>query len=247
MPAVTLAQLQHALFETVPGDLVEIAVQCAALGNREARQVHRSEIELELAAISDFQGGGKRFGHLGKDLRHLIGRLYVELVVGELHAVDVVDAFACLNAQQDVVRSGVLLAQVVAIVRGDERDIELGGQPNQFGVDAALLFKSLVLELDVVVAAPEDLDHLADGMPGAVGVAVQQQPADLSRQAAGRSNEPFGMLGERLLIDARSVVEPLQVADAGELHQVAVAGAVLGQEHLVIGRLAGSTRRAVEP
>ena len=43
------------------------------------------------------------------------------------------------------------------------------------------------------------------------------------------------MLVEQFLVDARTVVESLQVRPGNELQQVAVAGVVLGDDHQVIG------------
>ena len=65
-------------------------------------------------------------------------------------------------------------------------------------------------------------------------------------QAGGEGDEPLGMGGQHLQIDARLVVEPFQLGQAGQLDQVLVAGVVHGQEHEVEGGLARAFRGLVE-
>ncbi len=53
---------------------------------------------------------------------HFFARLEVEIGLIQAHAVRVGHGFAGLDAQQDFVRAGVVLAQIVRVVGGDERD-----------------------------------------------------------------------------------------------------------------------------
>ena len=57
-----------------------------------------------------------------EELHHLVARLQVEVGRVPAHAVRVVERLAGLDAEQDFVRARVVLAEVVGIVGGDERE-----------------------------------------------------------------------------------------------------------------------------
>ena len=78
--------------------------------------------ELELAALRDVPGAVERVLHFAEQRHHLFARLEVERFLLEAHAVQIRHGLAGLNAQQDFVRAGVGLAQVVRIVGGDQRN-----------------------------------------------------------------------------------------------------------------------------
>ena len=67
-------------------------------------------------------------GACEKSALHLVGGLDVELVGVELEALGVVDAAGGLHAEQDFVGAGVVVAEVVGVVGGDERDVEFALQ-----------------------------------------------------------------------------------------------------------------------
>ena len=80
-----------------------------------------------LDQVGDPRRGGQGLlvaGHRGV---HLLGAADVELVGLELHPVRVVDRLAGVDAEQDVVRLGVLAGQVVGVAGGDERAGPSGG------------------------------------------------------------------------------------------------------------------------
>ena len=99
----------------------------------------------------------------------------------------------------------------------------------------------MVLDLQVEVVAEHALipaGHLA----GRIGAAPQDRLGDLTAQAGGGHDQPLAVLLEGGLVDAgpgkdATPAHAAQVADAGELHQVAVAHRVLGQHHQVIAPL----------
>ncbi len=111
----------------------------------------------------------QRLGQVAEDTRHLVLRLEEELVVGEGEAgalglaflvVEVLGArgallLAGVDAQQDVVRVGIVALHVMAVVAGDDGHLVLGGPLHQHGVHLVLLGDAVALQLDVVVLAEE--------------------------------------------------------------------------------------------
>ena len=94
-------------------------------------------MQLEVAALSDLHGARKQGGVVGKDARHLVRALDEELVGVELEAIRVVNLGAGLDAEHHVVGVRVFAAQVMGIVGGDERDVELFFQAEEIVVDLA--------------------------------------------------------------------------------------------------------------
>ena len=72
-----------------------------------------------------------------------------------------------------------------------------------------------------------------------------QALGDFALQAAGQADQSLGVLGQKLLADARLVIEAVQRSLRGDLDQVAVAFFVFGQhQQVVVGVALG--RRALD-
>ena len=120
-------------------------------------------------------------------------------------------------------RRRVLAAQVVRVVGGDQRQSGLARQIDQPAVHRRLVGNSVVLQFEKEVAG-EDLAIERRRGARLVVALVAQQPVHLAVQAGGEADQPLGVRGEELLVDARLVVEPLEERLAGELQQVQPAG-----------------------
>ena len=117
--------------------------------------------------------------------RHLLGRLEVELVGIEPPVVRVLQRVAGLDAEQRLVRARVVVHQIVDVAGGDERQAGRLGELRELRVDPRLLLEARVLELDVGLVAPEDLDKPVE-VGGGVGRAVLlERLADAAGEAAG--------------------------------------------------------------
>ena len=86
-----------------------------------------------------------------------------------VHAIGIAHGLAGLNAHEDFVRAGVVTAQIVRIVGGDQRDAgflrELVHQRDQ----ALVLIEAVVLNLEEEIVAAEDVGI---GVGEAAGVVV---------------------------------------------------------------------------
>ena len=146
-------------------------------------------------------------GRIFEDAKHLVVVLDEELVAVELHAAGVVDRFAGLNAEHHVLRVGVVFAEVVAVVGGDERQAEIFFQLEQAGMDAVLHLRALILNLEKEIVLAEDVGERAGGRAGGVVIFFRQALRDFTFQASGEPDQPAGMLRQKLLAHARLVVE----------------------------------------
>jgi len=103
----------------------------------------------------------ERFGQLGKDPAHFLGRLHVKLIVGEAQALGVAARPAGLDTKQRVVRRRVVLAEIVGVVGGDQRNAGLLGQFDQARVDPLFLFQALILHFEDSLIAHFHLNWLS--------------------------------------------------------------------------------------
>ena len=75
---------------------------------------------------------------------------------------------------------------------------------------------------------------LLDDADRALFVAGEDAAAELRLAVTRQGDQAFGELGERGAADAGNEVEPLEVADRHQLHEVVEPGQVLGQERQVV-------------
>ena len=81
-------------------------------------------------------------------------------------------------------RVGVGGGEVVDVAGRDERQLRLGGELDELGVDALLHVEARVLELDVGALAPEDLRQPVEVGPRVGGPVLLERLADATREAA---------------------------------------------------------------
>ena len=132
----------------------------------------------------------------------------------------------------------VVAGEVVGVVGGDQGDAELGGDAHDLGIDNAIFRRAVVLDFQVEVFAKELLIP-AGHLPGHVRAPLEDRLGDFAAQAGGSHDQALAVLLQGGLINAgaredATAAHAAQVADAGELDQVAVAGGVLGQHHQVV-------------
>ena len=170
-----------------------------------------------------------------EERRHLGGRLHVEVVGVELHPVRRVEVVAGADAEQDVVRLGLVLADVMEVVGHDQGEPGLRREPEQLLVEPVLVGHAVVLELEVEAVLAEDVAVLAGEVPGQLPVLDLERLGDLARQARRQPDQALAVLGQVLAIDPRLVVVAVDVGVGHEPAQVAIADEVLGEEDQVEG------------
>ena len=122
---------------------------------------------------------------------------------------------------------GVLLAGVVDIVGGHQREAKLPRQRHLACHDPPLLGVVVVHDLQVHVLVPEDV-HEGLGVLASPGdVILNDAPADVSLLTAAERDQAIPIRGEQLSVHTGLVVEAVEVRSGDELHQIAVAVEVL--------------------
>src|SRR5438477_4735822 len=81
-----------------------------------------------MAALGNLDGVGNGLREIAESLGHLGGRLEIELVVVEPHPLLIRGDGASLQAQEDVVRLGVVASRVVRIRRSSIRRFTIRSQ-----------------------------------------------------------------------------------------------------------------------
>ena len=94
------------------------------------------------------------------------GRLQIKFGAVIAHPVFVVDLRAGLDAEQNVVRRGVFLADVMDVVGRDDLQAELLAVLEQFRGDGALLRDAVVGDLEIKIARREDVLEVVDRLLG---------------------------------------------------------------------------------
>ena len=77
-----------------------------------------SKIKIKVTLFGNFGGILAGFRHHGEQLVHFVCRFDIELVGLELHFIRILNGLAGLDAEQDALHFGILLAQIVGVVGG---------------------------------------------------------------------------------------------------------------------------------
>ena len=239
------------------GQMAEIRLRPLLVGHAaeavrhgELGQAGLAELNLYVGPLGDQQGVVARSGHVAKEVTHLSCRLEVVLGPLELESVGVAEQRAGLHAQESVVRHGVLSVGVVAVVGGEQRRTDALGDADQLRVGPVLVGEPVVLDLDEQVVASENVLQPGGALLGLHLVPGQQRLQHDTAQAPGGGDEAMVIPLEQLPVHPRLVVVTLEVGRRGQLHQVAVALDVLGQQGEVVVELLpalGVTASVVDP
>ncbi len=227
-------QARPAFFEALAGNVFEIRVNRMLGRHIEFWKRLLDLFELHLAALRDLPGQVERIFEFAEQGCHFGARLEIELGLLEAHAAAVAHGLAGLNAQHDLVRAGVVLAHIVRVVGGDQRDTGLFRQAAQVRDHNAVRVEPVILDLEEEVAAAEQVGVLVGEFAGVVVALGDQCLIDVAAQAGRQRDQAFGVSCEKVFIDARFVIEAVEEAGGDERGEVAVAFLVLAEEDEVI-------------
>ena len=230
----TLAQLGRLLpvppRETLLALLDEVLERISSVRRRKRRQQDAVELDRHRAAFGDLERPRDRLRVCGEERAHLVGGLEVELVGLEAPVAGVREGVARLDAEEGLVRRRVLVAQVVDVAGGDQRDPGSLRKRDEPGIDLLLDRQAGILELDEDLVAPEHVDEPDQlGLGLGIGAALEclaHPPGEAARQR----DQTLRVTGQQLPVDPRLVVVALEVAGRGEPDQILVALARLGEQ-----------------
>ena len=172
--------------------------------------------------------------HLAEQRQHLFARLEVKLRLREAHPVGIRHGLAGLDAQQDFVRASVVLAEIVRIVGGHQRNSGVARQAMHLRHHLSIRIQAVILQFQEEILLAEEVAVFVGQALGFVVAIGQQGFVDIAAQACRERDQAFRMARQQVFIDARLVIETVQVTGGDQLDQVAVAGLVLAQQHQVV-------------
>ena len=234
-----LLQTRQPLPEPLARDVLEVFVEREAGRHVEIRQVALAFADHHVAALGDADRARQRVGKLLEDFRHLLRGLEKELPGVVPEPFRIVEPLAGTDAQQDVVRVRVALAQVVHVVRAHQRQIQIPRDRRNPAVDEPLLLDAVPLHLEEEIVRAQDVAVRRRRFHGLARLRVREPFGHFAFQAAAQADEPFGMPREQLLVDPRLVVEAVRIAGRHQLDQVVVALQIFSQQHQMVLRRAG--------
>jgi hypothetical protein len=144
------------------------------------------------------------------------------------------DRLAGLYAKHNVLRMGVILAKIVAVVGGYEGNAKIFFKLEKTGMDAVLHFQALILNLEIEILFAENIGEGTRRCSGGVVIALGQTLCNFSFEASRETNEATGVLCEELLAYSRLVIEAVQRSLRRYFDQIAIAFFILGEHQQVV-------------
>ncbi len=227
-------QARAALLEAHPSHVFKVGVGGVLGRNIEAGERVHHLFQLDVAALCDLPRAVHGVLEFAEELHHFVARLEVEVRRTPAHAVRVVEILAGLDAHEDFVRPRILFAEVVRIVGGDEREAGFAGKAHEFGCQALILLQVVVLHFEEEILGAEDVAILVRHAPRIVVLVGKQSLRNVAAQAGRHADQALGMRGQQVGIDARLIVEALQVGGGHQLDEIAIPFLVFAEQHQVV-------------
>ena len=223
-----------AALQTFPAELFKEHLVVHAAGGLIIRNFGVTKLKIKIALVGNDLCVGTGIRHHGKQIVHLIRCFNVEFVGLELHTVGILHGFSGLDAEQDRLHLGILLAQVVGVVGGCHGDAGLPCQLDELGQHDVILFQPVILQFNVVIALTKEVAIPQGRSLSALVIAGQDRLRNLTRQAGREADETFVVLLQQLLIHTRLGVEALDKGGRDQLGKVFIACLVLAQQDQMI-------------
>ena len=110
-------------------------------------------------------------------------------------------------------RLGVLAAEIVRVVGGDDADAELLRQPEHALGDEPLLGDAVLLDLEPEPVRAEGPREPLGALLGLLVPPLPEVERHFAREAGREADDALGVLRQHFLVDPRPAVEPLGVSD----------------------------------
>ena len=129
---------------------------------------------------------------------------------------------------------GVAAFQVMRVIGGDQRKVQLLGHLDQrlvhkglFGNNVGLYFQEEIILAHYVAVEPR-------AVVGRFDVILYYKLRYLAAEAGGGANQPLAVTREQFMVYSRFVIETVCVGDRDQLCEVIVALFVLGEQYQVV-------------
>ena len=122
-----------------------------------------------------------------------------------------------LDAHQHFLRVRIRLGQIVAVIRGDQRDAGFARKTDEIAIDARLDFHALVLNLEEEIALAENIAQAIRIRARLIVFLGKQRVGHFAPQARGQRDQPFAVARQQLVIHARLVVKAVEESGRDQL------------------------------
>ena len=138
------------------------------------------------------------------------------------------------NAEKNVLQVAVFGANIMHVIGGNQRDTGFARDLNESGIGDHLVFVvAMRLEFEEKVSRAENMLILKRRFSSAFFASGNDERWHFAGHRSGESDESFVVFPQQVFVDARLVVEPLDVRRGNNLHEVLVAGLCFGEENKV--------------
>ena len=125
----------------------------------------------------------------------------------------------------------------VDVVRGDQPESQVAGTVDQSRAVAPLLFDPVIRQFDEEVFLSEDVPVRGGILEGLRLLTRAKGHVDLTLEAAAQRDQPLVVAGEKIPVDARLVIEAVEMGGRAQFDQVAVSLVVGSEECHVEGHI----------
>ena len=189
------------------------------------------DLEFEIAPFRHDKRVRDRFGYLRPENRiHLIIALEIELLmIHHRHAVRIIHLAAGGNAEQDILCARMFLADIMDIVRGNERELELLGEFDELSVDELLFFDAVILNFEEEIIVSEDIEIIGKSLPGSPLPFIEESAGNFALNTSGESDQTFAVSGKEFLVGSGLVIESMELGIGYDLAEIHISG-LIGRE-----------------
>ena len=232
--AVTLVQTFLAKFS-------QITLARFPFRHRILRIFRTAEFQIEMAAFADFERVRDCFRKIAEQFAHFLRRFEIKLR-HVMHALLVLHHFAGADAKHHVVRLVIGSPQKMHVVRGDQADPQIFRELRQHTIASVLFLDSVIVQLDEEIFRAENVAILSRGLFRMVELVRLNRGIDFAGETTAQADQTRGVRCQKLLIDPRPVVKPVEMRGGNEFNQIAISGFVLRQQSEMIRRVAHRIR-----
>ena len=223
-----------ALRQSLLAQVTQIAHGIKAIRHRKLRQQQMAELHLHVAAVGNFIGIAQSLRTIAEQCLHLIIAFQIIAVVVEAHTIRLINRAGRLDAQQNILRRGILLLHIMQIVCRHQTKTELLRQLLQLRAYLVLLIKVMVLNFQKVVFLAENVYIFLNAATCSLQVVLQNHLRYLAGNAGTEADNALVIRSQYVLVYTRLIVKALQLTNADNFHQVMVACIVLRQQNQMI-------------
>ena len=225
-----------ALRQSLLAQMTQIAYGIEAVRHRKLRQQQMAELQLHVAAVGNPAGILQRLRIAAKQLRHLLRAFEIKAVVREAHTARVVNIARRLDAQQHVLRLGVLTAHIMQVVRRHQTYAKLLRQLTQALGSSFFLGNIVILDFQKIIVLAKNIDIFLHTATRTVHITAVNQARHLTGDTGAEADNALAIGTQDVLIYARLIIKAFQLSLADNLHEIVVANIVFGQQNQMVTR-----------